>query len=387
MRVSFLGFLISDGEVDRYLSNDKNMPVQTHKFGRGFYTKLMDDGVEVVAIHSPPVSRFPSNRFFINRPRKVFNGDYPFGFINLAPFNFIERFFKACYYLVCARNNVVIVHGLYLPYVAAAFLYSLVRPAKLFVVLTDPINVGKHGFLHLPRLINSVLISFFLRRFVASFSVSVPLSRKLMGYRRHLLIPGFFDLKTFDGGKDEGSSILDCGSAFRVCYAGGLEDDYGVFDLVRAVGKISSSDVVLFICGKGSLEDELRKYSDKVSNVRFLGYLPPGELGKLYRCCDLLVNPRVPSADIFKYSFPSKLFDYLSSRKPVLTTKLASIPVEIEGCFYYISEFTEEGISRAILDLSDIEAAELERFGVRAFERVVEYQRSINFRLFIESIL
>ena len=49
---------------------------------------------------------------------------------------------------------------------------------------------------------------------------------------------------------------------------------------------------------------------------------------------DLLINPR-PSIDEYtKYSFPSKIMEYMASGTPVLTTKLSGIPMEYYD--YYI---------------------------------------------------
>lgn len=386
MRISFLSFLITNDEVNEYLTNDKNMPVQTHRFGGGFYNKLRKEGVDVVAIHSAPVSRFPSNRLFIRKPNQLSSGGYPFSFINLTPINFIERFIKSYYYLTQASNEIVIVHGLYLPYIAAAYFYSITHSAKLLVVLTDPINTGSGGITQLFRILNQKLINLFLTKFVASFTVSTPLSQKLMGIKPHLVVPGFFELKEVKKSKAESSSMLYIENTFKICYAGGLEHDYGIFELVKSVSNLCSTEVVLYICGKGPLEKDINHYATKFSNIKFLGYLSPEKLNDLYSKCDLLVNPRLPNVDSFKYSFPSKLFDYVSTTKPVLTTKLQSIPVEIEDCFYYFDDFTDEGMLQTILDLSLIESGELKSFGLFAFKKVVEYQESIKFKGFIESL-
>jgi len=49
-----------------------------------------------------------------------------------------------------------------------------------------------------------------------------------------------------------------------------------------------------------------------------------------------------------RYSFPSKLIEYMASATPVLTTRLPGIPPEYEPYVYWIEDDSVEGIEHSL---------------------------------------
>ena len=63
---------------------------------------------------------------------------------------------------------------------------------------------------------------------------------------------------------------------------------------------------------------------------------------------DIFVNVRPPTKDFTFYSFPSKLFEYLSLKKFVISTRLPSIPKDIDSSFSYFESTDPKHIANRI---------------------------------------
>jgi glycosyltransferase involved in cell wall biosynthesis len=75
------------------------------------------------------------------------------------------------------------------------------------------------------------------------------------------------------------------------------------------------------------------------------------QLLEAYRSADLLVQPRPPDQSFVRYSFPSKIIEYLASGVPVLTTRLASLSDEFAPYVYWIDDDSAAGIRQAMGDV------------------------------------
>ena len=87
---------------------------------------------------------------------------------------------------------------------------------------------------------------------------------------------------------------------------------------------------------------------------------------------DVAINPRPTDNEYAQNSFPSKLIEYLATGVPTLTTSLASIPEEINDCFYYAKGDDAESLSLALLKVYETSQEERLQIGTRAQERVAK---------------
>lgn len=120
-----------------------------------------------------------------------------------------------------------------------------------------------------------------------------------------------------------------------VLYSGSLESAYGIGDLLTAFSYIKSEEYILQILGDGNAKDKVIEAANRDKRIRYLGVQPTEVVLQMQKKATLLVNPR-PGIDIYtRYSFPSKIIEYLSSGTPVLTHKLDGIPDEYDDYLYY----------------------------------------------------
>lgn len=138
----------------------------------------------------------------------------------------------------------------------------------------------------------------------------------------------------------ENSKIIDYKNREKIIlYAGGLSKRFGVLELIESFEKIKGAKLYLY--GSGELEELIKKKSEKNKNIVFWGSCPNKDVVKMEKRSYILVNPRGID-EYTKYSFPSKLMEYLLSGTVVLTTKLPGIPKEYDDYLIYIKDLKKD---------------------------------------------
>ncbi len=116
-----------------------------------------------------------------------------------------------------------------------------------------------------------------------------------------------------------------------IMYQGSLNSGRGLELAIRAMRHTENS--LLVIAGSGYLEGELRKLVDSLAlqeKVRFLGRIPPDDLGKYTVQADLGISLEENLGLNYYYALPNKLFDYIQARVPVLVSVLPEMMAIVE---------------------------------------------------------
>jgi glycosyltransferase involved in cell wall biosynthesis len=161
-----------------------------------------------------------------------------------------------------------------------------------------------------------------------------------------------------------------------ILYTGTLTKKYGVLDLVNAFISIRDESYRLIICGDGEAKEEIIHYSKNDPRIIFKGLLPHDQIKIIQRQATLLVNPRKNNDEYTKYSFPSKLMEYLASGTPVVTYKLDGIPQEYDNFLIYFEDDTHEGMIKKIVEICEKKPNELEEIGVRNKEFITSQKNN-----------
>lgn len=132
-----------------------------------------------------------------------------------------------------------------------------------------------------------------------------------------------------------------------IMYAG-TQGPYGGLDrLLDAVRLIPDPDLKVWICGKGDGGGE-RRGTLNDTRVKYLGLLAEEELRGLSRRAAAFVNPRPTGLRASRENFPSKILEYLSYCKPVVSTWTDGLAPDYRECLI-VTEGDEPGdIARAI---------------------------------------
>lgn len=112
---------------------------------------------------------------------------------------------------------------------------------------------------------------------------------------------------------------------FRVCFAGRIEADKGVFDLLSIAKSFAGSegrDVIFDICGRGSALEELRrqtKDSGLTDNFRCHGYCDWPTMRRMYAESHAVI---VPTTSDFIEGFNQVVSEAVLAGRPVITSEV-----------------------------------------------------------------
>lgn len=355
----WLGFSVPESLAQDLFLLDPIPAVQTHKFGWSFARALKNSFGKVLVASSCPVQNFPLVRrvlFFGGRFDTQGMDGVLLGFINVILLKHITRL-AACLFSVAPlirrhRIEWIFIHGLHSPYLVFGLLAKLFGK-RLVIVLTDPPGVILATDRRLARLMKGIdawLIRRILQRVDAVFALAPELVRRLAPGRPAFVFPGILESALEISIKEVSSAKREeAAGPFTIVYAGGLSQAYGVDRLIDAVLGFSPDVMVcLKLFGRGDQEERIRTLA--LDNPRIIdgGFVDAATLLPELLAADLLINPR-PTSELFAtMSFPSKLIEYIATGRPVLTTRIPSIPESLKDSFSYIDDESVDGIRIAI---------------------------------------
>ena len=157
-----------------------------------------------------------------------------------------------------------------------------------------------------------------------------------------------------------------------VLYTGTLNRELGIGELLQAFEQMP--EMQLWLCGRGDMEDEVRRSAEKHPNIRYFGFVSQEEALSLQSRAAALINPRSPAGLYTRYSFPSKTLEYLRSGRPTLCYALEGIPEEYGQYLVYIQAPGADGIRQAVQEWMKIPAAEREARGRSGREYVLKHK-------------
>lgn len=376
MKVTLLGFTLSSEDMERILRSDVNMPTQTHAFAWALVEALRSAKISVTLLSSAPVSNYPQNSQILFRGGPfTFDGvqGETLGFVNVLVLKHLSRFASCMVTATRAlrrwRPDVLMIHGVHSPYLWFSVLSPRLTGTKSVVVLTDPPGVvlSTDGVVvRTLKMIDILLVKWALRSVDGVVVLTAPLATDFAPGTASLVMEGIVTTAA------RPASTPRPRSAFRAMYAGGLLDSYGVGRLVKAIQRLPHDEVRFAAYGKGPLNswiDDQANVDDRIEKVKFASREVVIEA---YAAADLLVQPRPVDQEFVRYSFPSKLLEYMASGTPVLTTRLSGIPPKYEPYVYWIDDDSVEGIARSLRAVMSVPAGERAAKGHTAAKFVAE---------------
>lgn len=131
-----------------------------------------------------------------------------------------------------------------------------------------------------------------------------------------------------------------------IVYTGKMNERFGVKQLVDAFDEIADPSYRLILCGSGDADSYIAQKSRRDSRIFATGQVPYEEAKAWMQKADVLVNPRQNNESYTKYSFPSKILEYLASGKPTVGFLLDGMP-RIYQEFIFCAD--EKGLAETIM--------------------------------------
>lgn len=174
-----------------------------------------------------------------------------------------------------------------------------------------------------------------------------------------------------------------------VLYTGHLYAWKGVDTLAEATEHLPDSVQLYFIGGTPEDVAAFRARHKHRPRVHIIGHRPHQEIPLWQQAADILVAPNTAKEAISKYdTSPMKIYEYMASKKPIVTTDLPSIrEILDESSAYLVSPDSAKALAEGIKRALESTAVTNERVE-RAFERVSHHsweQRAMRILSFIRT--
>lgn len=109
------------------------------------------------------------------------------------------------------------------------------------------------------------------------------------------------------------------GKPHAIMYSGVMNQYGGVNLLLESFKFIKDQQIQLWLCGKGN-NVEVKRAVAQDSRIKWFGVVSEEDLKKMSKTASLFVNPRPSYLPASAGNFPSKVLEYLSYGKPVVST-------------------------------------------------------------------
>lgn len=355
MRVLVVGVFLEDDLINRY--NKISTPDAQISVASVKYTKLINAGFEECLngdtehIFLAPIGMYPKCKTLFWSRRYV-NGIRYLRFIN---FIFLKQLsISLDLFLMIFKWNrknkneerIIVYTSVYLPFLFSAIPFKFFGNIKFVSFIPD---LPTYSFSY------SASGGFFKRKFTAVYIYLANQLNTLIDYyvfitkymqdiykdKPFTIIEGLADLNPTQ------KAIIQKSSPKAVMYAGALFQKFGVKSLLDAFIQIEG-EYELWLFGSGDMIAEINNYALKNERIKYLGNQPHSVILDYQKRATLLINPRFSHEEFTKFSFPSKLIEYLSSGTPVLTTRLPGIPDDYDDKFYFIQDESVLGFKEAL---------------------------------------
>jgi glycosyltransferase involved in cell wall biosynthesis len=355
-KIVLLGFYVGDSYFDKYSKDDAFPQIAAYKLEKRFLEALRFAGACVQTIASIAVSTYPRNKNWYF-PGGSFADASGTGIVtpivNLPILKVFTRLLGSLVGLIKHKKNgldAVCVYAAHTPNLLAAFIIRKLYGIPFFVFIPDlpsymDMGMNRSTVLRGLKKIDAYIIDRLIAASSGVFVTSQHMVKDNLVWsdKEYLVIEGISNSSALTA--EEGNSSPDRKKV--IFYAGGLNKAYGIVQLIE--GFIASEvDAELWLCGRGELEGYITEVSSKHPAVKYLGFLSAAEVERIQSSASCLVLSRSPEQAYTRYSFPSKLLEYLVSGVPILTTRLAGIPDEYFKFVNVIEDSTSSGVGAAL---------------------------------------
>lgn len=373
MKYFFLGLLwspISEYSIKKKLRKQIVYPSEKFQWSliHGLDHVLNDP---LTIINFLPVGSYPKYCSFLFLHSKEWSHsenahDYEIGSINLPILKQLWRIIslrlKLNRLISKSREPITIfLYSMYLPFLLA--IKGIHEDIKIVCIVTDLpeyYDLERVGSLRtILRYFNNRIIYNNLKRINGYVMLTKQMSKVLgVDNKPQIVIEGIIDpelhIRTYNEKKEN-----------AILYSGTLNYKYGIKEFLEAFRMIRNNSINLWICGAGEAENYIINASKTDPRIKYFGVLDWSELALLQQRARLLVNPRMNIGEYTKYSFPSKMMEYLASGTPVIAYKLDGIPEEYYRYVYWLEPGTKKDI-----------ASQIELLTAKSDEELIEFGRS-----------
>lgn len=133
----------------------------------------------------------------------------------------------------------------------------------------------------------------------------------------------------------------------KILFASTLDRQRGIEVVMEAL-KYTKADFKLQITGRGDKEELAKNSTD--DRVEFLGYLDYAAYQQKLKEAEICLNAQLAHHEFGNFSFPSKIFEYLSAGKLVISSDVADAEEALGDALLIYHEDSPQELAKAIED-------------------------------------
>lgn len=353
------------------------------------YSKLISEGIESCtsdhkSLFLAPIGMFPFSKIIFFYKKNDFGKRYYIPFVNIIflkqiCISFYTLFFILKWVLETKSRKKYLFFGfLYLPFLISIIPFKILKKVSVISFVPDmPIymysytkntslfkKILKKPYILLTNILtNNIDFFVFITKYMSSHFPTKPF----------FIIEGFTDSKLL---KSELNYLNKINNKKAIMYAGALFEKFGIGTLIDAFMEIPG-DYELWLFGYGDLVDYINTKSKIDNRIIFYGNVSNEIVFEFEKKAKLLVNPRPLDHEFTKFSFPSKILEYMSSGTPVITTNLKGIPNEYNDKLFYFVDDSFLEIKNGLIKYLNISDQDLYNFGIIAMNFSIKEKNNI----------
>lgn len=375
MNIVFLGNIVSLEDVEKYSAGS----VAGNKMQYYLLKYLSQiDGVNIEVISSFSHACFPKDKkIFIRREEQILFDKvkvHQLSYVNLPIIKQLMLIIKTRFYTkrLCRKYDspIVFAYDLYPPQGNALRKVSSFKNVKTLSLLADLSIGGVQKKRGIKKFLQKLYDKATLKNIKSCQNYIVLNEELIKAYasgKNYIVVQGGVEPLEFPL-----DSPLWDGKVKNIVYTGALVYYSGIMTLINAMKHLKDREVVLDIYGSGPLESQVRSMAETMPNVVFHGTKSNKEILKIQRSCWLLINPRPVDNNIAKVTFPSKIFEYMMSERPILSTKLNGFTEEYKDKIFWAEDDTATELAKSIENLANSPAESLNKVAKTAKDFVTE---------------
>lgn len=382
MRLFWVSCLCSSSTFDELFKELKNKPeVSIQHYLALLISGLSNNGIKNTTLCDRQISR-GNGRLFWRGYKEQDNNDHIIEYLPFISIPVVSQIVRFCaviikligYLLRREKPQLVICDVMRFWVSTPALLFGKIFGVKMVGFAADIPQMYLHQYKGNISWIHSLQ-----RKFYSSITTHYDAYIELSSYmdehinpknRPMIVVEGLVDSTSVVNHQDRQIERQTSSNNIILMYTGGLYEKYGVKMLIDAVASRKDSKIELWLLGKGELEEYLSTLNN--ANIKYFGYCPHDKVVTMQQQADFLINPRFSNEDYTKYSFPSKIMEYLVSGTPVISTRLKGIPDVYFNYIIPIEEETVEGLSVVLDQILQMDTDELNTLGNKGRDFVLK---------------
>jgi hypothetical protein len=377
--VAFLGSLVPDNsEFDNIALRRSGNMVQD-----GIVCGLYEQNVDMIVFSLQPRASFPQDRKMFYKGRKIKYKEriyvYTVPFVNIVVLKtfccFVVDFFCIVNWAIKKRNKdrFIMVYNTYTPPLPFIYLMGKLTKSKSVAILYDLGMPPKQLKLNLFKRSIYRCVEWSAKHFIPAIDGRIVINDAIgedYGQGKHYIL--------IDGGI--GDDVIN--RLFYISERGSRKETFFLFAgsispingtrLIGEVLKINKNPLIkILFAGSGHDLEYIKQLQYSDNRVKYVGNLNLDELFSLYENVDVLLNLRIIDKSE-KYLFPSKILEYLTIGKLVLSTSVGHICQKYGEFCRVLSENTPQALSDEMNYLTTLTSEELIMNGIISRDFMLE---------------